>query len=217
MNAPLSLFLTHFTAPPPEPIPAPVALPFEFVDQPPEPEPEPELEPQVTLAVADLEARLEAAVETARSEADQRHEAETAALVEAHEAALVEAVMSARATWIDSESGALTSRIDTAMVELRTALSDGIAAVLRPMLATALLARTKTELLDAIDRLLADPTQPVLTVRAPEDLGAALRAARPAAGIEWIVADTVEVAIVADATRIETSLAAALADIAKEI
>jgi hypothetical protein len=99
------------------------------------------------------------------------------------------------------------------MGDLRTALAEGIANVLRPLLADAFIARTKTEVTEALDRLLADPTQPVLAVRCPEDLAAALRADRPDASIEWIASDGIEVSITADATRIETKLAAALAEL----
>ncbi len=206
MNAaPLSLFLTHFAALPP---PVEDVELLEFGDD------LPELEATVTLSVADLEAQVEAAAQGARSDSEQRYEAETATLIATHEAAAAEALTAARAEWVESASESLMTSLDGAMATLRTMLSERIANVLRPLLAEAAVARTKAELLDALDRLLADPTQPTLCVRGPEDLGAALRAVRPDAGIEWVVADTIEVAIVADATRIETKLAAALADLA---
>lgn len=201
MNAPLSLFLTHFTAPPP------IVEVESFVEE------LPEVEPGVTLTVAELEAQLEAAAADARAEAEQKHEEQTTALIAEHEAATAEALATARAEWLEQESEGITKGLDTMMSDLRNTLSDGIANVLRPLLADAFIARTKTEVLEALDRLLADPSQPLLSVRCPEDLGATLRAARPDAAIEWIESDAVEVSIVADATRIETRLAAALADL----
>lgn len=204
MNAPLALFLTHFSAPPP---------PVEFLDVI-EDLPEPEAEPSVTLTVAELDAQIEAAVQEARSEAEQRHEAEMAALVAAHEVAAAESLAAARAEWAESTGESLAANLDRALADLRIAIADRMADVVRPLVADAAFERTKAELIDVLDRLLADPTQPHLCLRGPEDLAAALRTARPSADIEWIVAETVEVVITADATRIETKLATAMADIA---
>ena len=203
MNAPLSLFLTHFSAVPPPPVE--VEEIFEEL---------PVFDPGITLAPEELETRLEAAAEAARADAQGQHEEALSALTAQHQVDRFEALATARAEWVASVGGGIGASLDSAIADLRNMLADRIADVLRPLIANTVMARAKTEVLDALDRLLADPSQPVLSVRGPEDLCATLRAARPEAAIEWVVGDAIEVAITADATRIETRLAEAMADIA---
>lgn len=157
---------------------------------------------------AELEAEDEAPVVPAEVEA--RHQAE----IEALKAAQEEALVAARAEWSASEGERLASAFDAALAELRNTIDIKLAQALRPLLAAAIVTRVKTELIEVIDKLIGDSAQPSLRVRAPEDLLAVLKTARPDAPIEWVCGQSVEVTVTADGSTVESKLAAALADIA---
>ena len=190
MSAPLSQYLTRFSTSPGEALPPPPAA----------------VEPMVVLTPADLAARIEAATEAGRAELRAGHAAE----IVAREAAAADALAQARADWASSQAEILHDQITTGFETLQIQLADRIAAVLRPFLAEAMVTRTLNELREALDRLLADDSAQVIRISGPADLIAALRAGGSAPGIEWVTDDAVGVAIVADATRIETRLGAAL-------
>lgn len=199
MTAPLALFLTRFSMPPPL-----VALEIE----------PPAANPTVTLTQLELDASLEAAARSARSDADHRHAAEIAAIATANEIALAERLAAARDEWTKAEGARLAELFESRFSDLRAMMTDCVAAVLRPLLADAARASTAQALTDALDRLLADPKKPLVRICGPEDLLAVLRQTRPAAGIEWIVAETADITVTADATHMQTRLSAALTDIA---
>lgn len=200
MNAPFSRYLTRF----PSDATAMAAMP-ETTDA----------ASQVTLGLTELEARLDAARREVRSAAEQQRELEITALVATHEAALAEALGAARAEWCHAEGGSAASLIDAAVLQLRESLAERIAAVLRPLLAEAIVERSTAALGDALDRILADPAHPCLTLRAPGDLIAAIRAKRLSHdGVTFLVADAVEAVVTGDGVLIETRLGAALAALA---
>lgn len=187
-----------------------------------ESEPEPELADMPAFDVEDGSEALNEADETAvpseaapdledpLAEVEAQHQADTMALSAAHEAALA----AARAEWAATEGERLASAFDAAFAELRDTIDRKLSDVLRPLLAGAIVTRVKTDLLEVIDKLIGDTAQPALRVRAPEDLLAVLKSARPDAPIEWVRGQSVEVTVTADGSTVETKLAAALADIA---
>ena len=65
-----------------------------------------------------------------------------------------------------------------------------------------------------VARLLADPAHPAVTLCAPADLVAVLRARGMSDGVALVAGATAEAVVSCGGTRIETRLAAALADIA---
>ena len=199
MNAPLSRYLTRFSADPSAE--AADALPAI-------------VEPTITLRVAELDARLADAREGGRAAAEATHAVALAELTARQEAALADAVAASRAAWVGSSADSLLARFDGAMAALRETMAEATARVLRPLLADATRTRTLEALEAAIARLLADPARSVITLHAPADLIEAIRARGAPNGLELVVADTAEAVIRADGTHIETRLAAALAGLA---
>jgi hypothetical protein len=199
MNAPLSHFLTRF-ADVGEAIAHPI-IPIEA---------------RVSLTASDLEARLAAARDMERESAAQAHDLAMMALMTAQETERAQALATALADWETSQAAMLVGHLDSALAVLKESLSDTIAAVLRPLLAEAISDRARTALHDALDRILADPDQPCLTVRGPSGLLEAIRVARPAAaGLAFEVVETCDVVVTASTTHIETRLGAALAELAR--
>ena len=196
MNAPIRHFLARFADAHEQPIVAN--------------EPEPVAE-TVILAVAELEARLEAAsLEKVRaSDASQE---EIAALLEAHRIELTQAVADAQVLRFAEEGATVAGSIEEAFTALRATISGQIAAALRPLLAEAFAERARIAIIEALDHILADADHPSIVVKGPAEFIAAIRAKRASdASLAYVVEETIDVAVVAGATMIETRLGAALA------
>ena len=197
MNAPLSRYLTRFAdagiiAAPPLPV---------------------DVEPMVTLTIAELDDRLEEVAAATRAEIEAVHAVEQADLEQAHAAAVAEAVATAQAAWCAGAADEIAGIVERGLAALQTELAEATAKALRPLLAEAARERALAALAALVARLVADPAHPALTVRAPADIVAALRARGLADGIALVAADTAEAVVTCGGTRIETRLAAALADI----
>ena len=169
--------------------------------------------PTVTLAVAELDARLDDAREAARAETDGAHAIVLAAMQDTQASAVAEALAAARTEWCTGAAADLGGLVETAFATLQADLSDAIARILRPLLAEAVRERTCAALEAALARLLADPAHPAITLRAPADLVAALRARGLPGGVQLVVGDAPEAVVTCAGTRIETRLEAALADV----
>ena len=175
--------------------------------------PEPDaLLPQVSLAAGDLEARLQQARAQAIAEALAAAERTTAQLKSDQAQAIASAVAAARADWVATQASALEALCRAAFDEMRDLLCSRVTDILRPMLAEIVTARAVSSLSDAVDRLVTDPSHPVLTIRGPGDLLAALRTLRgESASVLYEEAATAEIKMTAAGAHVETKLAAALA------
>jgi hypothetical protein len=203
MNAPLANYLTRFST---ESTEGPVAIALLGADA---------FEPMVTLGAGELEARLDDARRSARDAADAASSEERERLCKEHETAMAEALALARADWCATTADQLAASVEGALRTLHEALATAIAHAIRPLLADAVRERTLTLLSAAIDRLLEDPSHPVITVRGPADLVAALLARHARDGLQHVEADTPEITITAAGALIETRLEAALAELAQ--
>jgi hypothetical protein len=197
MNAPLSRYLTRFAAD------AIVAAPL-----PPE-----AMEPVVTMTVAELDARLAEVVAATQAEAEAMHLAAQAEMEQAHAAALAEAVATARAAWCADTAQDVAGMVERSLATLQSEIAEATAKALRPLLADAARERALAALTAVVARLVADPLQPAIAVRTPADVVAALRLRGLPDGVALVAAETSEAVVICGATRIETRLAAALADI----
>ena len=197
MVSPLARHLTRFT-----PEIAGVVLP-----------PEPEAaEPQITLAVSDLEARLHQARGRALAEAHAESARAIAQMNSDRDLAIAGAVATARAEWVATQAAALDASCRAAVNEMRELICSRVADILRPILVEAVTARAVSSLSDAVDRLIADPSHPVLTIRGPGDLIAALKDARGgSSNVLYEEAATTEIKMTAEGSHVETKLGAALA------
>ena len=204
MHAPLARHLARFSpVPPAGASTAPLAA-AEVAPQ--------EAEP--TLTVTAFEARLEATRDALRATLEAGHAAERARAEAAHAETLAAAVNAAAAHRDAEAAAALAAQIAIAMQDLRDMLSGQLASALRPLLAEAVAARAASALVDTVERVLADPDHPVLTLRGPAPLLAAVEAALGAESVTFEATDGDEITVTANGIRIETRLDAALAAVA---
>lgn len=238
MDAVIARYLPDFSAPPPpaaaavEPdfsgtwfrapalAPDPVRPPATGVPASLESESEPEIEPILPRAAAvarpveDREALIAAAEARGRDQGRAEALAEAAAQAmlerEAQQALFEEGLAQARRVWTEAQGETLAVGFTAAMQALDTALSDRVARLIAPVLGQALQRRALDELGAALKRILAEPQQPAVRVRGPEDLITSLsaRLGGLAAGIAFEANDGPEVSVSAGDTVIETELAA---------
>ena len=172
--------------------------------------------PSVTMTIAAFEARLEAARHDARAMLEADHAACRASAEAGHAETLVSAVAAASSRRDAEEAVAIAAQITAAMEGLRDMLSGQLAKALHALFAEAVAARTVAALVEAIERALADPDHPALTVRGPGPLLAEIEASLGAGSVTFEVANADEVTVSGTGLRIETRLAAALAALAIE-
>ena len=199
--------------------PAPSSRSLLPVPQPFDEEPgAPEIDGGFGEPVLDLDADLEAApqvdlvaeaVATALAEAEATHAAALAELAEGHAAALAEA----RARWAADEGAVLAEGFRSAVASLGEAMEEAAAAALEPLLGAAAQALAVDGLRAAIGDLVLAGTGGAITVLGPADLLETLRGALDTAGVgmeglSFDEAETVEVAVTADNSRIETRIGA---------
>ncbi|PXW65243.1 hypothetical protein [Methylobacterium sp. B4] len=233
MDAVLARYLPDFSAPPPPPAAvaeepdfssawfrAPAAAPAPIPVAASAPAPAgPEIEPflpraAVARPVEDREALIAAAEargrEQGRAEALAEAQAQSAQERAAQQARFEEQVTQARRDWSAAQGETLAADFAAAMQALDAALSDRVARLIAPVLDQALQHRALDELGAALRRILAEPHRPVVRVRGPEDLIAALEARLGglSAGIAFEADAGPEVSVHAGETVIETELAA---------
>ena len=198
MNA-LRRFLVDFDAPAPD-VQLPVTMSFD--DDP----SVGEFEADLAEPPPDLVAE---AVAAALSAAESAHAAALADLAAGHAAELAEA----RALWAAEEGGALAEGFRAAVARMGEALGDAAAAALEPMLGDAARALAIDGLRVAIGDLVLAGTGGAIAVAGPADLLEGLQAALAEAGtamdrMTFAEAESADVVVTADNSRIETRLAA---------
>ena len=149
------------------------------------------------------------AVAAALSEAAAGHAVALAELSAGHAAALAEA----RALWVVGEGTALAEGFHAAVARMGEALGDAAAAALEPLLGNAARALAVDGLRAAIGDLVLAGTGGAIAVAGPADLLQGLRVALGAAGtgmdgLSFVEAESAEVVVTADNSRIETRLGA---------
>ncbi len=168
-------------------------------------------ETSVTMTIAALEARLEAACDVLRSSLEAQHAAEREHAEAAHNEALATALAEAAARRDAEEGAALAAQIASSIQAIHDVVVEQLAKTLRPLLAEAVAARAAATLVDIVERVLADPDHPALTIRGPAPLLAGIEAALRTESVTFVVVDGDEVSVVANGILIETRLAATLA------
>jgi hypothetical protein len=116
-----------------------------------------------------------------------------------------------RAKWSDQQAVAIVNGFAAACRELEANIAESVARILQPFLADAIRDKAVAALAQQITALSCNSPTSVFRVSAPRDLLDLItveldRARRT--GIEYEVADTVEVRVVADQTVIETQMSA---------
>ena len=131
--------------------------------------------PVVTMTVAAFEAQLEATRDDVRAILEAEHVARKAGGDAAHAEALASAVAAAASRRDADEGAAIAVQIEDAMTDLRDSLARQASRALQALLAEAVAARTVAVVVDTIERVLADPDHPALTVRGPALVARAYR------------------------------------------
>ena len=157
-----------------------------------------------------IESDLDIAVREARLEVETRRNDEIAALVEAHYTAMAGGARRG-ADGVGSRRRPRSRRAGSTWrcSDLKDALANRLVAVLRPLLSPKRWSRGQWRPSRAtIDRILADPDHPCLTIRGPADLLAAISAGRASDdGLIYETSDDTDVVVTADRNlRIETRL-----------
>lgn len=160
----------------------------------------------VSQAVRDATAKMIA--ELAASEAARREDQER------FTATLAERLATARSEWTETEADRLATSMGDAFAALEARISDVLARILIPFVSGAMRDRALDEAKQAIGGLLSQPlpagsTPPVITVRGPQDLLAALKERLGAPeGVVFCAAPGAEIEASCADTLIETRLGA---------
>ena len=116
-----------------------------------------------------------------------------------------------RAKWSDQQAVAIINGFSTACRELETNIASSVARILQPFLADAVRDKAVTALIEQISALTCSSPVPVFRISGPGDLLERVKAQLETArrtGIEYQIADTLEIRVVADQTVIETQMQA---------
>jgi hypothetical protein len=116
-----------------------------------------------------------------------------------------------RAKWSDQQAVATVNGFTGACREIETNIANSVARILQPFLIDAVRDKAVAALVEQISALTSGSPVPVFRITGPGELldlvKAQLEASRRT-GIEYQVADTVEIRVVADQTVIETQISA---------
>jgi len=116
-----------------------------------------------------------------------------------------------RAKWSDQQAVAIINGFSTACRELETNIASSVARILQPFLADAVRDKAVEALIEQISTLTCSSPVPVFRISGPGDLLERVKAQLATArrtGIEYQIADTLEIRVVADQTVIETQMQA---------
>ncbi len=151
--------------------------------------------------IAEAEERgFQRGIETARAESEATLR-DASAIADSR-------VQEERVRWLEEEASRLTEGWGGALQALEARLADTVAALLLPLIGSALAAKATSELSAAIIGLLSQDKQPLIKVVGPEDLIEALRTrlADSAPCVEFATAESADIRLAAGDTFIETQL-----------
>ena len=200
MSAAIGKLLTHFDAngmvkPAEKPkVAAPAAKPAEIKR---EPVAAPRAEQPVNLL--DVAYRRGHAAGIAESEAKLAEERVRGAIRLGEE----------RAKWSDQQSVAIVNGFTAACREIETNIATSVARILQPFLEDAVREKAVAALVEQIAALTCNPPVPLFRISGPADLLELVKGqldAQQRRGIEYQVADALEIRVVADQTVIETQM-----------
>ena len=206
MKAAIGKLLTQFEAndrakPPEKPwLPEPVAKPAEIRREPQPPSPPPKAEAPPVNLLDDAYQRGYAAG-LAGGDAKLAEERVHGAIRLGEE----------RAKWSDQQAAAIVNGFTAACREIETNVASSVARILRLFLVDAVRDKAVAALVEQISALTGNSPVPVFRITGPSDLLRRVRAQLDTArrtGIEYEVADTFEIRVVADQTVIETQISA---------
>lgn len=114
-----------------------------------------------------------------------------------------------RAKWSDQQAVAIVNGFDSACREIESNIASSVARILLPFLADAVRDKAIGSLVEQISALTSNSPVPAFRVTGPSELIELVRTQLNLAGrsgVEYQSADTVEVRVLADQTKIETQI-----------
>ncbi|MHC2625591.1 hypothetical protein ACVIW2_007623 [Bradyrhizobium huanghuaihaiense] len=225
MNAAIGKLLTQFDAngrvkspppPPPPKIQDVLTRPKEARREP-QPQAQPQRQPQSQPQFQPAPAAPEAEAPPVNLLDDAYRRGHAAGVAEGDARVAEERVRSAirlgeeRAKWSDQQAAAIVGGFEAACREIETNIASSVARILLPFLADAVRDKAVGSLVEQIAALTGNSPVPVFKVTGPSELLDLVRTQLEASrrtGVEYEVAETSEVRVVADQTVIETQITA---------
>jgi hypothetical protein len=168
------------------------------------------LRPRVLSVPADIDARVEEALERGKLEGLAAGRAEAAANLALERADWEEQESERRAAWQANDYAQLAGKIERAMTEVEDRLAGAVARILKPFLIEERVKRITESLSENLSTILSRDSPPVLKITGPEALLSVLRdqMSSHAVAVEYVAADGLDVTVEANKTIIKSQLQA---------
>jgi hypothetical protein len=168
------------------------------------------LRPRVLSIPADIEARVEEALERGKLEGLAAGRAEAAANLALERADWEEQESERRTAWQANEYAQLAGRIEHAMTEVEDSLASAVSRILKPFLIEERVQRITESLSENLSTILSRDSPPVLKITGPEALLSVLRdqMSSHAVAVEYVAAEGLDVTVEANQTIIKSQLQA---------
>jgi hypothetical protein len=166
--------------------------------------------PRVLSVPADIEARVETALERGRQEGLAAGRAEAASALAAEQANWETLENERRLAWQANEYAQFAEKIDGAMAAIEERLAQSVARILKPFLIEERVKHITHSLSQNLSRILSRETPAVLKITGPEALLSVLRDRMSAQSVtvEYVAAEGLDVTIEANQTIIKSQLQA---------
>jgi hypothetical protein len=168
------------------------------------------LRPRVLSVPADIDARVEEALERGKLEGLAAGRAEAAANLALERVDWEEQESERRAAWQANDYAQLAGKIERAMTEVEDRLAGAVARILKPFLIEERVKRITESLSENLSTILSRDSPPVLKITGPEALLSVLRdqMSSHAVAVEYVAADGLDVTVEANQTIIKSQLQA---------
>jgi flagellar biosynthesis/type III secretory pathway protein FliH len=168
------------------------------------------LRPRILSTPADIDARIEEALERGRREGLAAGRAETAAVLAMDGSVRDERENARRLAWQGDEYAQFAEKIEGAMAAIEDRLAQAVARILKPFLIEERVKRVTEALSENLSRILSKDSPTLLKITGPEALLSVLRdkMSSHSVAVEYCSADGVDVTVEANQTIIQSQLQA---------
>jgi hypothetical protein len=168
------------------------------------------LRPRVLSMPADIEARVEEALERGRREGLAAGRAECAGALAEQQAGWAEPENERRIAWQANEYAQFAEKIDSALTAIEDRLAQSVARILKPFLIEERIKHITDSLSESLSKILSRDMPSMLKITGPEALLNVLREklASQSVSVEYVAGDNLDVTIEANQTIIKSQLQA---------
>jgi flagellar biosynthesis/type III secretory pathway protein FliH len=168
------------------------------------------LRPRVLSMPADIEARVEEALERGRQEGLAAGRAECAESLSQRQAAWTELENERRIAWQANEYAQFAEKIERALGAIEERLAQGVARILKPFLIEERVKHITASVSESLSKILSREMPAMLKITGPEALLSVLREqlSSQSVSVEYVAADNLDVTIEANQTIIKSQLQA---------